>query len=72
MNYIIWFRKTNDPSALWGDMSYAPRSREDAEALVRYYEEEWCGLYEYEVHRGGICPTYPKGMRQPCFVGIND
>lgn len=72
LKYIIWFRRTDDPNALWGDMSYAPRSRSEAEDLMRYYEEEWGSMYEYEIHVGGLTATYPKGTRQPCFVGIND
>ena len=72
MNYILWYRRTDDPDALWGDMPHAPRSREEAEALLHYYEGEWGNLYEYEIHRGGYFATYPRGMRQPCFVGIND
>ena len=72
MVYIVWCRKTNDPEALWADLPHAPRSLSEAEDLLRYYEEEWGNLYEYEVHRGGICPTYPKGTRQPCFVGYRD
>ena len=70
--YIIWCRRKNDPTALWADLPYTRRSLEDAEDLLRYYEEEWGSLYDYEIHRGGLTPTYPKGTRQPCFVGIND
>ena len=71
MKYIIWFRLRNDPDALWGDMSYAPRYFYEAEELLRHYEEEWGDMYEYEIHPGGLTPTYPKGTRQPCFIGCN-
>ena len=67
--FIIWYRRTDDPNALWGDMAYAPRYQHEAEQLVTHYEEEWGNLYEYSIHREGF---YPPGTRQPCFVGIND
>ena len=63
--YIIWCRRTNDPDALWADMPYARRSRQECEELVRYYEEHWGGMYIYEV-----LPVrcYPPGPREPVFV----
>ena len=72
MKYIIWYRRKNDPNALWGDMAYAPRYLDEAEDLKRHYEEEWGNLYEYEIHRGGFVPTFPNGTRQPCFPGCRD
>ena len=70
--YIIWFREKDKPDALWADMSFRYRTREQCEALLDHYEEQWHPLYEFEIHRGGICATYPKGMRQACYVGLND
>ena len=63
--YLIWCRRTNDPDALWSDMPYAPRYLAECEGLVRYYEEQWGNLYQYE-----IVPVrcYPSGRREPCFV----
>ena len=63
--YIIWCRRTNDPDALWADMPYARRSKQECEELVRYYEEHWGGMYIYEV-----LPVrcYPPGPREPVFV----
>ena len=70
--YRVWCRR-NELDALWTPMPYAPRdSAEAAQHLADNYAEEWGNLYEYEVHRGGICPTYPRGTRIPCFPGIND
>ena len=63
---IVWCRK-REPGALWFDMPYAPRYRDEAEALIDYYIGEGYGShYEYEVVRVG---AYPQGTREPCFVG---
>jgi len=64
--YLVWARKLNDPTALWFDLPYAPRSKSDCESLVEYYEAEWGSLYEYEIHQQRF--SYPRGMRQPCHV----
>jgi hypothetical protein len=71
-NYIIWSRRTDVPDALWADMPYTRHSRSEAEQLMEHYEEQWGSLYEFEVHTGGRFGTFPKGTRQPCYVGIND
>ena len=70
-NYILWCKRTNDPEALWTDMPWAPRSYEACVELQEPYEEEWGNHYIYEIHRAGYFATYPKGTRQPCFVGMN-
>lgn len=66
IKYVIWCRRTNDPDALWSDMPYAPRSKQECEELVDYYEENWGSLYIYEIVVKGC---YPSGPREPCFVG---
>jgi len=52
-------------------MPYAQRSYEACVELQEHYEEEWGNHYIYEIHRAGYFATYPKGTRQPCFVGMN-
>ena len=64
--YLVWARKRNDADALWFDLSYGPRYRDDAESLIDYYQSEWGNLYEYRLVPRGM---YPSGMREPCFVG---
>lgn len=63
--YRVWCRPTNDPDALWADMPYAPRSKQECEELVDIYEEQWGQFYIYEV-----VPVrhFPAGPRQPCFA----
>ena len=63
--YTIWCRRTNDDNALWAAMPYAKRSKQECQALVEYYEEEWGSLYDYEVVLAGFAP---KGAREPEFV----
>ena len=64
--YLVWCRKRNQSDALWTDLPYGPRYRDDAESLIDYYQSEWGNIYEYEICRVG---TYPSGLREPCFVG---
>lgn len=63
---IVWCRK-REPGAQWFDMPYAPRYRDEAEALIDYYVGEgWGKYYEYEVHAQGF---YPSSTRDACFIG---
>ena len=63
--YIIWSMRRNDPDALWAAMPYARRSKQECEALVEYYEQEWGSLYIYEVVLAGFTP---QGACEPEFV----
>ena len=43
--------KKNQPGvdSDWFEMSYPPRSLQDCEELIEYYEEEWGHFYSYRV-----------------------
>ena len=64
----VWFRRRNpDPtdrwSNCWQDMPYAPRSYDECERLIEYYEQEWGNLYSYCIRTaawgGAPTPTMP-------------
>ncbi len=68
MLYLVWCKSRTNPDSLWSDLPYKPRDYMGCERLVDYYEGEWGNLYSYQICRVG---TTPKGMCQPCYVGIN-
>tara|TARA_B100001778_G_scaffold320635_1_gene311221 strand:- start:4518 stop:4802 length:285 start_codon:yes stop_codon:yes gene_type:complete len=64
--YFLWGRKLDDPKALWFDVPIGRSySLQEAEQRMEVYAEMWGSLYELEVHQSG---SYPKGIRQPCFI----
>lgn len=46
--FNIWCKKRNDQSD-WRCMAYAPRSYDECEQMIDYYEEKWGHFYSYKI-----------------------